>query len=69
MGKIRLLSPAKLTRSGDFLGICIPVLILGLCAHKRASMGLLIQEVEKKKKELEAAGNGRNLSKELLFLL
>lgn len=56
MGKIQLLSPAKLTCSGDFLGICILVLILGLCAHKRASMGLLIQEVEKRRKKLQEMG-------------
>lgn len=69
MGKILLLSPAKHICSGDFLGICIPVLLLGLCAYTRASMGLLIEEVEKKKKELGATGNGRSPSKELLVLL
>ena len=69
MGKFLLLSPAKHTCSGDFLGIYIPVLFLGLCAYMRASMGLLIQEVEKKKKELGATGNRRSLSKELLVHL
>lgn len=67
--RILLLSPAKHTCSGDFLGICIHVLLLGLCEYMRASMGLLIQEVEKKKKkELGATGNSRSLSKELLVL-
>lgn len=68
MGKI-LLSPVRHTCSGHFLGICIPIVLLGICAYTRASMGLLIQEAEKKKKELGATGNRRSLSKELLVLL
>lgn len=50
MGKILLLSPAKHTCSGDFTGICIPVLLPGLCAYMRASMGLLIQKVKKEER-------------------